>query len=72
MPAEQSGLLAEAVKFTGELSCEPLAGEVTAMTGVVAKAVRPRFGTTETSARGSSKRGQFMKNLTTQRLAARK
>jgi len=29
MPAEQSGLLADAIKFTGELSWEPFAGDVT-------------------------------------------
>jgi hypothetical protein len=38
MPAEQSGLLAEAVKFTGELSCEPEVGDVIVTTGVVADA----------------------------------
>ena len=38
MPAAQSGLLADAVKFTGEPSCEPFLGDVTVTTGVVAKA----------------------------------
>jgi hypothetical protein len=38
MPFAQSGLLADAMKFTGELSVEPFAGDVTVTTGVVAKA----------------------------------
>jgi hypothetical protein len=58
MPAEQSGLLADAVKFTGELSCEPLAGDVTVTTGVVAEAIRVRVSNPTTSTRGS--RARFM------------
>jgi hypothetical protein len=38
MPLAQSGLLADAMKVTGELSVEPFAGDVTVTTGVVAKA----------------------------------
>jgi hypothetical protein len=58
MPAEQSGLLADAVKFTGELSWEPLAGDVTVTTGVVAKTVRDSVSNPTTSTRGS--RARFM------------
>ena len=66
MPAAQSGLLAEAVKFTGDLSCEPLAGDVTVTTGVVAKAVRLRVielrvSNAEINIRRSRSRGLFMK-----------
>jgi hypothetical protein len=69
MPAEQSGLLAEAVKFTGEPSCEPLAGDVTVTTGVVAEAVRVRVSNPTTSTRGS--RAFHDKDLANQRWAAR-
>jgi hypothetical protein len=68
IPEAQSGLLADATKFTGDLSCEPLAGDVTLTTGVVAKAVRLKVGKPETSRRGSRSRGHFMKNLATRHL----
>jgi hypothetical protein len=55
MPAEQSGLLAEAVKFTGELSCEPEAGDVTVTTGVVANARVEIAVKTTTSKRAGEK-----------------
>jgi hypothetical protein len=42
MPLAQSGLLADAMKFTGAESVEPFVGDVTVTTGVVAKAVWPR------------------------------
>jgi hypothetical protein len=38
MPEAQFGLLAEATKLMGELTCAPGAGEVTVTTGVVANA----------------------------------
>src|ERR1700728_1021989 len=60
MPAEQSGLLADAMKFTGELSWEPFAGDVTVTTGVVAKAVKLKMSNTETSTKGSRSRAQFI------------
>jgi hypothetical protein len=71
MPAAQSGLLANALKFTGELSCEPLAGDVTVTTGVVAKAVTLSVDNPEISRRGSQNCGYFMINLATQRLGRR-
>jgi hypothetical protein len=49
MPAEQSGLLAEAVKFTGEPYCEPEVGDVIVTTGVVADARLLKAANPETS-----------------------
>src|SRR5580658_1751860 len=59
MPLAHSGLLAVAVKFTGELPCEPVAGDVTVTTGVVATAGRLRVSNRETGTRGSGSRAQF-------------
>jgi len=59
MPAEHSGLLAEATKFTGELSCEPLVGDVTVTTGVVAKARLEIAVSVRTSKRADEKRPRF-------------
>jgi hypothetical protein len=59
MPLAHSGLLAVAVKFTGELLREPVAGDVTVTTGVVAKAVKLRVSNMGTSTRGRRSRAQF-------------
>jgi hypothetical protein len=61
MPEAQSGLLADAMKFTGELSCEPLDGDVTVTTGVVAKAVGLRVANAEIRTKGSRNRRDFIK-----------
>jgi hypothetical protein len=70
MPAEQPGLLAEAVKFTGDPSCEPLAGDLTVTTGVVAIAKwvsmaspKPSIGLTEKRRIFMGRRPRKWKNL---------
>jgi hypothetical protein len=64
MPAEQSGLLAEAVKFTGDASSEPLAGDVTVTTGVVANATLLNVAKPEKSSSGKAKRAYFIEQIT--------
>jgi hypothetical protein len=75
MPEEQSGLLAEATKFTGEPSVEPLAGDVTVTTGVVANAaglrIWIRVANPATSRNESANRYHCIREtLAKQRLAA--
>jgi hypothetical protein len=70
MPVEQSGLLAEAVKLMGEPSCEPLVGDVTVTTGVVANATLLNTPSPTPSIRVRANCGHFIGREPRKRMSA--
>jgi hypothetical protein len=56
IPPGQSGLLAEALKFTGALTCDPFAGDVTVTTGVLAEAKELKQGRLNRRTAGNTNR----------------
>jgi hypothetical protein len=68
MPEAQLGLLAEAVKVTGEPSCEPLVGEVTVTTGVVQNALALNIEIPEAIAQERASRGHCIQKRPSKRM----